>query len=498
MQPSTNSPSKKAGLAHWAKRVLEECDNASQDFAADPVHDLRVAIRRCRSMADGFLSVDPDLGWKQMKRSVKPLFSALGDLRDAQIMEEWVTRLSPEPDPVRLLLVQVLRDKQTTLKGAAQEALHSFDRKMWMSQTAKLAKRTDRVPVEGLVFQHLALERWMDGRELHRRALRNRSQVGYHQLRIGIKRFRYTLENFLPQRHEVWGRDLRGLQDVLGDVHDLDVLRGLIKLHAELPVGDRLRWQTRIAEERQGRLNLYRQKMLGRDSLWLKWRAGLPSGSSLQQAAMEKLHTWACFVDPEPAHAEHVTDLALQIYDGLSQAGSLPLSPEYRSILQAAALLHEAGRHKGERGHRNRGYRMIRKLKPPLGWSSEQLHSAAAVARLHRGALPQKGDSSFVGLGTEQRRSLLILGGILRLANACDWDHKGTVSRISLELRDRAVALNAEGLQPLGALAERIARARYLLETLLGMPILIAPVVAKPATAAQPRRREQVRAAGTA
>ena len=50
----------KAGLAYWAQRVLEECDKASHEFAADPVHDLRVAIRRCRSMADGLRIMDPD------------------------------------------------------------------------------------------------------------------------------------------------------------------------------------------------------------------------------------------------------------------------------------------------------------------------------------------------------------------------------------------------------------------------------------------------------
>ena len=72
----------KSGLAYWAARVLEECDKASHDFAADPVHDLRVAIRRCRSMADGFLSVDPDSAWRQMKKLGKGLFASLGDLRD--------------------------------------------------------------------------------------------------------------------------------------------------------------------------------------------------------------------------------------------------------------------------------------------------------------------------------------------------------------------------------------------------------------------------------
>jgi len=76
MLPAARTAEKKSGLAYWAQRVLEECDKAAQDFAPDPVHDLRVAIRRCRSMADGFMSVDPDPAWKQMKKLAKPLFSA--------------------------------------------------------------------------------------------------------------------------------------------------------------------------------------------------------------------------------------------------------------------------------------------------------------------------------------------------------------------------------------------------------------------------------------
>src|SRR5579862_8027987 len=105
---TTATAIRKAGLAHWAARVLEECDKANDSFAADPVHDLRVAIRRCRSMADGFRSVDPDPAWKQMKRLAKPLFASLGDLRDTQVMLEWVTKFAPEGDAIASQLCQEL------------------------------------------------------------------------------------------------------------------------------------------------------------------------------------------------------------------------------------------------------------------------------------------------------------------------------------------------------------------------------------------------------
>jgi len=74
--------------------VLEECKNVEADFGSDPVHDLRVALRRCRSLADGLMALDPDPEWKAMKKAGKRLFQRLGELRDIQVMEEWIEKLT--------------------------------------------------------------------------------------------------------------------------------------------------------------------------------------------------------------------------------------------------------------------------------------------------------------------------------------------------------------------------------------------------------------------
>ena len=62
---------KTTGLRYWMLRVLDECEHVSADFAPDPVHDLRVSLRRCRSLADGLLALDPDPNWKAMKKAGK-------------------------------------------------------------------------------------------------------------------------------------------------------------------------------------------------------------------------------------------------------------------------------------------------------------------------------------------------------------------------------------------------------------------------------------------
>lgn len=467
---------KKSGLAYWAERVLEEADKASEDMASDPVHDLRVAIRRCRSLADGFLSIDPDPAWRQMKKLGKGLFASLGDLRDTQVMMEWIEKLSAEDDPLRAILLDSLREKEEALKLAAKEAVQSFDRERWMALNRKLAERATRVPLEGPVFQYLALERLHQAFELHRTALRNRSAVAYHQLRIGIKRFRYTVENFLPERHQRWSRDLRDLQDALGEVHDFDVLWMLVKSHPEVGAEERGLWQKIIAKERQKRIAVYRKKMVGRQSLWQEWRAELPAGDALAEASLEKMRTWAEFQDPDNKHVELVTRLALEIFDGLAREGLLPESEPARRMLEAAAVMHDVGRDKGG-GHRKRGYRKIRNLAPPVGWTEEYLQSVAIVAHYHRGGLPPSNHPIFAGLTAQRRTELMPLAAVLRLANALDDAHDQRIASVVVERRDEVLTIFARGLtSSVSPFGEQLARARYLLENCIKMPIAVKPL----------------------
>ena len=466
------APEKKAGLLYWAQRVIAECDNASRDFAADPVHDLRVAIRRCRSMADGFLSVDPDPGWRQMKRMGKPLFAALGELRDVQVMMEWVDKLSTSEDAARPILLLELQVRETQLKAAAQEELARFDRKHWLALNTRLAARAEKIPLDGTVFQLLALERWNDARALHRRALRNRSGTAYHQLRIGIKRLRYTVENFLPTLHAQWSKDLRALQDALGEVHDFDVLWAMLRAHPEISLEVRGHWQATIQAERNKRLALYRERMVGRRSLWKVWRAALPSGEALQPAGLEKLKLWASFLDPQFEHAMRVAGVALQLYDGLAGSGVLPGDRQARKLLEAAALVHEVGRSKREKGHQRRTFRMLLKLAPPPGWSAQDMRAVAIIARYHRGAIVPPTHAIFSGIPSGMRAPLLKLSGMLRLANALDSTMQNGTSPLEFESRDAMVIVSAPSLNgQVGPEGERLARAKYLLEAACGVAI---------------------------
>jgi len=465
---------KKAGLHSWMQRVLQESDRARVNLAPDPVHDLRVSLRRCRSIADGFISLDPDPRWKEMKKAGRRLFSQLGELRDVHVMQEWVARLATPLDPAGTALLEFLSARENELKQHAALAISEFDRKQWKRWSIILPRRTKKLRPGGAIFKHLALERWVYAYDLHRRALRSRSQIAFHNLRIGIKRFRYIVENFLPQQHSAWSSDLKHLQDLLGEVHDLDVLWATaVQIHAFPDQQSQIRWQEKIAEERRRRIQEYREKMLGKGSLWHVWRSELPHGPRVEAIALARLRLWGALLDPDFKHSLHVTRLALQLYDGLT--GGKNNVREERLILEVAALLHDIGRSQHERGHHKTSSRLIRRLSPPLGWSGESLRLAALVARYHRGALPGR-QIRLRSLESAERRLVLRLAGILRLANAFDADRQGRVPRLAISQTNGFINISAQNYSSRSGLAEAVAAARHLLELVYRRPVLVKPM----------------------
>lgn len=508
--PSTTSRPTRApktpGLRYWLLQVLEECDQVSADFGPDSVHDLRVSLRRCRSLADGLMALDPAADWKAMKKAGKRLFQRLGALRDVHVMVEWVERLEPEETPVEaasspaLPLLEILRRREQEEQHEAQAVLEEFDRKQWRAWSKSLPARAARFRPGSALFKHLALERWTEARELHNRALRDRSQTAFHNLRIGIKRFRYIVENFLPVEHKAWSNDLKKLQDLLGEVHDLDVLWSTAASCRVFPDAvSRNVWRKRILAERTACIDGYRARMVGPEALWNVWRAALPQGKQIQALTTRRMKLWANGLDPDFAHSERVAGLALQLYDGLLSSGWQPSvdGVSARSSLLVAALLHDIGKSKGQKGHHKTSFDLIKSHGKPLGWKPADLQRAAIVARFHRGALPTRTHKALHDLLPDEQKGTIQLAAILRLANALDAAHDGHIRHVQIENSEltansnrkrhnngfvrkplrvahtQALVISAEGYSALAPSAQTIAAERHLLETVLHRPVLI-------------------------
>lgn len=469
------------GLRYWMEQVIAEAEKAREGFEADPVHDLRVAIRRCRSMAEGFGTIDNDPAWKKMRRAAKPLFAALGELRDIQVQMEWVEKLGAESDPVRARLMEHFKTREQELKAAAATSLGTFDVARWQQWTAELDQRSQLLPLGGAVFQVMALERWRNARQLQTAALRSCGKIALHTLRIGIKKFRYIVENFLPDLYDDWHKDLKKSQDLLGEVHDLDVLGDTARaLHVFENMEQRQRWTATLRRERQQRVDTYRGKMVGPKALWQQWRAGLPEGEELHGAVLKTFETWSQFRDPQVAHTRRVLAMSRTIFERVVDPATRYEDVSLSDLLAVAVLTHEVG-HGTKRKHHKQTVHMLQQLDAPPGWKPIHLTLAGMIARYHRGALPSESQKIYAALPADVKPIVNLLGGVIRFADALDHGRNGAVARIKVAKSDPALVIQASGYKLQSQAAEQIAAARHLLETCIGMPVIVkAPTNRKP------------------
>jgi len=273
-------------------RVVEKASSIEPDWSVDDVHDLRVALRRCRTMAEALSEVSASSGWRKLKKASKDVFHSLGDLRDAQVQRSWIKKLGSAGDPVRKHTLRLLATEENKSRALAAKALDQFDRKEWKKLARKLPPKADFFPSGSVVFQRLALAKLNEAVDLYQQARKRRSSVAWHRLRIGLKQFRYIVENFLPERYEVWSADLKAMQDQLGDVHDLDVLRGrLRKESSKLDAAILAKWIEKITIARKARLDEFLAKASGPESPWLVWRAGFQWGHALVAASFPQRRT---------------------------------------------------------------------------------------------------------------------------------------------------------------------------------------------------------------
>ena len=467
-------------LAFWMDQVLKELDSVRSSPEMEAVHDLRVAIRRCRSVGAAMEEIDPDPAWPTMRQAARKLFRALGALRDAQVMNEWVKKLGPENDPVRAHLQTSFESKEPELRAAAVRAVAKFDQRSWRRLSRALRQRSRLVPAGGLAAECMALERFEAAKELHAKALRTEKPKPWHALRIGLKRFRYTVESLLPEHYALWSDNLKRVQDLLGEVHDLDVLLDIVKKSDFVETEDSLNvWMETVGQERQQCIRTYRQLTLGKTSLWNLWRAGLPTNGRVEAAAEARLRATTRAVDPDLSRTSQVSRIAVSVYQALKRADAAPAfaEPTLDRILLSAARLHGLGKADADRSPQKAARKFILSLPLPPGWNNDEWELLATVVRYHRGAEPTKKSGPFSKLSEDQQNRVRALTGVLRLALALRKCGVESGAGLHAEKSAETIVLRVRGLADDVETAARLAAGKHLLEEYLGMPVIVKPAV---------------------
>jgi CHAD domain-containing protein len=484
----TGSVSEHRGLTFWMNRTLEELSQFRSEPDAHTVHDLRVALRRCRSIAAAIEEIDPHPEWQEMRRCARKLFRSLGDLRDTHVMTNWLNQLYPEADALKDRMLNWLTSQETSAREKAQHRAVRFAEGRWKELSRSLSARMRRVPADGDAAHCLALERLEEAKELHRRAMRTESHRPWHALRIGIKRFRYSVECLLPNVHAELGESLKRVQDVLGNIHDLDVLAEILKKARKEAIGADQDWETRIEAERQKNVQTYRQMALGTASIWNSWLAAFPRDNWEQYGRARIRATRAAMVI-KSGRSLVVARLALRIWCQLRalKIAEIFSDKRERRILEAAAKLSGIDNPSAKKPREKSARTFLLKSPVPPRWTFVEWERVAWAIRFQSGAEPGPQQKRFSRLSPEQQTKICLHAGILRVAIAAQ--KCGVKSSSSLRIDDlpQGLLLHAGGAADSPKNAARFAEAKRLMERSLGKTIL---VQARPATDDPGQRQE--------
>ncbi len=462
------------GLLYWMERVLKERERVVASADEEAIHDLRVALRRCRSLASVFEEVDPNPAWRGLRATSRKLFRSLGVIRDSQVQEAWVLKLGAPDDPLRAQILYAVKNGRERQERDAKNSAARFDEKYWVKLARNLRSRLRLLPLDGDAAHCLALERYEEAAELHRRALRTEKTKPWHELRIGVKHFRYTVENLLPKLHAAWGSDLKRVQDLLGDVHDLDILAETVRA-ASSDLSGSAEWQETIAKERKERLETYRQLALGTTSIWNQWRSGLPTNGRIAVVTNARLKSTARAADPKLARNAGLGRMANRIFQELDHAKvSATLKDEkLEALLNAASTIHGIEPKESAKAAHKAARRFLAKLPPPPGWSATDWQLLSLVVRYHRGPAPNMKNARFAELEPAQQTRLLLIAGVLRLARGLRKMGVEPRAKVRAEKKPDNSELLVAGYSEAQAAPKGLTVGRHMLEAALSTAISI-------------------------
>jgi exopolyphosphatase/guanosine-5'-triphosphate,3'-diphosphate pyrophosphatase len=144
----------------------------------------------------------------------------------------------------------------------------------------------------------------------------------------------------------------------------------------------------------------------------------------------------------EAEHSQQVAALALSLFDGL--AGIHGLGAREREWLEYAGWLHDVGNHISYEGHHRHSYYLI-KHGDLRGFEPIEIETIALAARYHRRAEPRRNHDGFQDLPKALRRTVRLLGAILRLAESFDRSRHGTIRALTATVQSDQVLVELQG-----------------------------------------------------
>lgn len=163
----------------------------------------------------------------------------------------------------------------------------------------------------------------------------------------------------------------------------------------------------------------------------------------------------------EERHALQVAELSEKMFDQI--APLYDLERHLRTLLSAAALLHDVGYHISHESHHKHSFYLI-KHSEITGFSENEKLVIANTARYQRGSMPKESHSDFMKLPEKDRRVVIELGAILRIAEGLDHGYESRIKDVKFKRSGQNMHLTLFAREDCAAELKAVERKKDLFE----------------------------------
>lgn len=445
------------------------------------VHKTRVASRRMNAALAIFGGCFHEDGYSRWREEIRKLLKSFGEARDADVQIAFLEsslreRGSKGAEPAIKELISAKKRRRRELQTTVLRAVDRFNSSKLANEMSSACQELMNRPWEdeacqeayNCAFYHIS--RRIDGLLALKDCVRKEKDIRrHHEMRIEAKRLRYTIELFSPLYEDGLKEQIdsmKGLQDALGEMHDLDIwieyLPGVAKDLAARDEEKAAGMMLFLKELKKKRRSAYKRFVSRWAQLWkkkffrrLQDEAGSKTSAKIpenRQLAFATVRRTAERFDPDTDHSEHVCRLSVKLFDELSDLHKL--GKKRRRLLEAACFLHDIGWYSGGPKHHKSSLRIILE-NPDLPFTSKERFMAGSIVRYHTKGMPKDGHFNLTPLTSKERETVLKLAAILRFADGLDYSH---TSAVMIE----KVGIEAGKVKVLCSLSEKV----------IGLPVI--------------------------
>lgn len=140
-------------------------------------------------------------------------------------------------------------------------------------------------------------------------------------------------------------------------------------------------------------------------------------------------------------HARKVADMAHTLFVGLQPLHKLP--PDSGKLLEAAAYLHDTGHYISDTHHHKHSYYLVANS-DMAGFTERERELIANLCRYHRKSMPGSLHANFESLRSEEKKAVMLLTPLLRLADSLDRSQDQRVTSLECAVRNGQILLQLE------------------------------------------------------